>query len=149
MLSRGEAPRFASSLGSTVVCIVIALGNVSVSGCASSQHATGSTTLTHTAVGTEVQVQLHEYKIHMPTEVPAGHTILKISNTGSHDHNIKVTGPESAPEEDRTEAELPENLKPGATTELVLDLVPGTYKVICPVGPHKMLGMRLELTVTK
>lgn len=47
-------------------------------------------------------MQLDEYKIHMPTELPA-----------------------------------------------VLDLVPGTNEVICPVGSHKMLGMRLELTVTK
>jgi uncharacterized cupredoxin-like copper-binding protein len=77
----------------------------------------------------------------MPTKLPAGRAVFQIANTGTHDHNIEITGP-------GVNATLPHNLKGGESSELVATLQPGTYKVSCPVGPHSMLGMRLELTVT-
>jgi uncharacterized cupredoxin-like copper-binding protein len=127
-----------------IACLALAAG-----GCATSQHASGDTTFTRGLGGTTVEVRLDEYRIHMPTEIPAGHTTFKISNTGEHDHSFKVTGPEDAAKDARIDAELPSNLKPGEKGELALDLVAGKCDVSCPVGPHKMLGMRLDLIVTK
>ncbi|MCI0364267.1 MAG: cupredoxin domain-containing protein [Phycisphaerales bacterium] len=110
-------------------------------GCANSQHATGDTSFARTAAGIVVQVKLDEYRIHMPTSIPAGHVIFRVSNTGSHEHSIRVEG-------EGVDVQLPQNLKPGQSHELVTDLRPGKYKVTCPVGPHTMLGMKLDLTVT-
>jgi len=123
------------------VCSVIACC-LAVTGCGSSQHATGDTTFTRTTAGTDVQVKLDEYRIHMPTSIPAGHTVFQIANTGSHEHNIRITG-------QGVNAALPKNLEPGQSQDLTVDLKPGKYKVDCPVGPHSTLGMHLELTVTQ
>jgi uncharacterized cupredoxin-like copper-binding protein len=43
---------------------------------------------------------------------------------------------------------LPENLAPGASGTLTVDLAAGTYEVYCPVGNHADEGMRVDLTVT-
>ena len=113
-----------------------------VTGCSSSQHSTDQTTFTRAGDRVQVEVLLDEYKIHMPTTIPAGHVVFQIRNTGKHEHSIEITG-------QGVQAALPTNLKPGETTELSIDIKPGIYKVDCPVGPHSALGMRLELTVTQ
>src|SRR4030095_2343838 len=100
---------------------------LAVPGCGTSQHATGDTTFQRTPSGTTVQVKLDEYRIHMPTTIPAGHTVFQISNTGSHEHNIRIAG-------DGVNAALPKNLEPGQSEDLTVDLKPGKYKVDCPVG---------------
>src|SRR5262245_50576668 len=110
-----------------LVCLLAA-------GCGTSQHATGDTSFKRTAAGTIVQVKLDEYRINMPTSIPAGHTIFQVANTGKHEHNIRFIG-------QGTDAALPNDLKPGASGELTIDLKPGTYDVDCPVGPHASLGM--------
>ena len=61
---------------------------------------------------------------------------------GTIEHNFEVEG-------QGIEEELPENLAPGATGTLTVDLAPGTYEVYCPVGNHEDEGMRVELTVTE
>ncbi len=43
--------------------------------------------------------------------------------------------------------ELEENLAPGGTGTLQVDLEPGTYEIYCPVGDHADRGMRMALTV--
>ena len=125
---------------SLALLAVTSLLALAVTGCASSQHSTGNTTVTRTAAGATVEVILDEYKIHMPTTVPAGAVTLKVRNTGHHDHNIEIIG-------NGVDATLPQNLPPGQATELAVNLAPGKYRVICPVGPHEMLGMKLTLTV--
>jgi hypothetical protein len=77
----------------------------------------------------------------MPSELPAGPTTFEITNDGTIEHNFEVEG-------QGIEEELPENLAPGATGTLTVDLAPGTYEVYCPVGNHEDEGMRVELTVT-
>ena len=123
------------------VLVLVAIGLVVLSGCSSSQQATGDTSFNKQGDRVVVQVRLDEYKIHMPTTIPAGHAVFEIKNTGTHDHNIKIVG-------QGVESQLPKNLKAGESTVMELDLTPGTYKVDCPVGPHSARGMRLQLTVT-
>jgi plastocyanin len=89
-----------------------------------------------------VAVSLMEFAIDMPSELPAGPTTFEITNDGTIEHNFEVEG-------QGIEEELPENLAPGATGTLTVDLAPGTYEVYCPVGNHEDEGMRLELTVTE
>lgn len=94
------------------------------------------------AMGETVAVSLTEFMIDMPTELPAGPTTFEITNDGTIEHNFEVEG-------QGIEEELPENLAPGASGTLTVDLEPGTYEVYCPVGNHADEGMRLELTVTE
>ena len=91
--------------------------------------------------GDAVAVSLTEFAIDMPTELPAGPTTFAITNDGTIEHNFEVEG-------QGIEEELPQNLAPGQSGTLSLDLAPGTYEVYCPVGNHENQGMRLELTVT-
>jgi uncharacterized cupredoxin-like copper-binding protein len=93
-----------------------------------------------------VTVNLTEWKIEMPTSLPAGATTLKITNSGKEAHNLKIQG-------QGFEKALSKNLKPGETGELQVDLKPGTYKVYCPVGvgpaSHDSKGMAFQLVVTE
>ncbi len=94
------------------------------------------------AAGDTVAVSLTEYMIAMPAELPAGPTTFSITNDGTVEHNFEVEG-------QGIEEELAENLAPGASGTLEVDLQPGSYEIYCPVGHHADEGMRVELTVTE
>lgn len=87
-----------------------------------------------------VQVALSEFKIHMPTTLPAGLTVFHVVNTGDMEHDIEFTSPDM-------DVHLDANLKPGDEGDLRVDLQPGEYRVWCPVGRHALRGMDLTLTV--
>jgi len=92
------------------------------------------------ASGDAVKVTLSEFKIDMPTTLPAGSTTFEISNTGEFPHNMDLEG-------EGVDEKLADNLKGGESGTLTVDLKPGTYTVYCPVGNHREKGMELELTV--
>ncbi len=89
-----------------------------------------------------VAVTETEFTIEMPDTLPAGPIVFRVTNAGTVEHNFEVEG-------QGIEEEFEENLRPGETKELRLDLRAGTYEVYCPVGNHKDRGMSLELTVTE
>jgi uncharacterized cupredoxin-like copper-binding protein len=95
---------------------------------------------TATAAKGMVIVKLTEYKIEMPTSVPAGATTFSVTNAGKQTHSFEVEG-------NGIETELEMKLKAGESGMLQVDLKPGAYKVYCPVDGHKTLGMSLNLTV--
>jgi uncharacterized cupredoxin-like copper-binding protein len=73
--------------------------------------------------------------------VKAGEVTFVLKNDGQTTHNIEVEGPNG-------EAELEQDLAPGESGELKVDLSkPGTYEFYCPVDDHKGLGMEGEVTV--
>src|SRR5262245_33765167 len=117
--------------------IIISLAAALPLACKSSQHAGANMSVTKTAHGATVPVELDDYVIRMPETVPPGDIVMQIRNVGKHVHNITIEG-------HGVNASLPENLKPGGSTELRVTLTPGTYNVTCPVGPHKMLGMHMK-----
>ncbi len=94
------------------------------------------------AAGEVVAVELDELEVRMPSELAAGPTTFRVTNVGGAEHNFEVEG-------QGIEEVFKENLRPGETKEMRLDLQPGTYEVYCPVGNHEDLGMLLELTVTE
>ncbi len=95
---------------------------------------------TPAAEGQTVNVTLTEFRIEMPSSVPAGPVSFVVTNQGAVEHNFEVEG-------EGLEEEFDENLKPGETKTLTLDLAPGTYEVYCPVGNHEDQGMMTELAV--
>ncbi|HEX2372157.1 MAG TPA: cupredoxin domain-containing protein [Solirubrobacterales bacterium] len=75
-----------------------------------------------------------------PTVAP-GEVTFDVTNDGETLHNLEVEGPSG-------EAELPDDLQPGDSGSLAVDLSkPGTYKFYCPVANHEELGMVGEVTV--
>ena len=89
-----------------------------------------------------VEVSLVDFAIEMETEVAAGTVTFNITNNGQAPHNFEIEG-------NGVEAVLEENLEPGESATLEVELAAGTYRVYCPVGQHAANGMELELTVTE
>lgn len=109
-------------------------------GCASSQNARDNQKVIKTAAGNVVEVGIYDGKIHIPTVIPKGHEIFRISNPTRVDHGFKIVG-------NGVEAELPQALQEGGTADLGVDLQPGAYQVYCTMVGHKDLGERLWLNV--
>ncbi|PYQ48386.1 MAG: hypothetical protein DMF59_16160 [Acidobacteria bacterium] len=88
----------------------------------------------------QIQVQLTEYEIRLPDTLPAGHQTLHIANAGKLNHNFAIEG-------NGVSQKLASDLTRGDSTELGIDLKPGTYVVYCPVDKHRGRGMERTITV--
>ena len=128
-------------LNRAAVALAAALTTVFLISCASSQGKTGTTQVTPTAKGAAVEVILKDYEIQMPESVPAGDVTFNITNAGSHDHNFEIDLKSG-------KRRLENDLKPGDSHTLTVNLTPGTYDVLCPVSFHSTRGMRRKLTVS-
>ncbi|MCU1347260.1 MAG: hypothetical protein JWO56_290 [Acidobacteria bacterium] len=92
------------------------------------------------AAGSERQVDLIEYSIHLPSTLPPGHQTLNVSDAGKENHSLVIEG-------NGTRVELPTQLTRGDTTTLDVDLKSGTYTAWCPVDGHRGKGMSTTFTV--
>ncbi|MCZ0935288.1 MAG: hypothetical protein OXJ54_08925 [Gemmatimonadetes bacterium] len=90
-----------------------------------------------------VDVALLEYAIGMPSRLPAGPTVLRLSNQGFEMHNLKLVDPASGEVLWETEADV----NTGEVRLVELDLTPGSYTVVCDVAGHDSRGMLMTLTV--
>ncbi len=90
-----------------------------------------------------VDVALLEYAIGMPSRLPAGPTVLRLSNQGFEMHNLKLVDPASGEVLWETEADV----NTGEVRLVELDLLPGSYTVVCDVAGHDSRGMLMTLTV--
>jgi hypothetical protein len=124
----------------TQLILSFAVALLVIGGC-SSQLARDEQKIIPRAGGAIVEVGFYDMKIHMPTVIPHGHITFRISNPSPNDHNFKITG-------NNIEKQLPNDIQEGQTVDFDLDLVAGTYGVICPLVGHSDLGEKLELTVT-
>jgi hypothetical protein len=94
------------------------------------------------AAAGEVEVSLTDFAIDMPETLPAGSTTFVVTNDGDATHGFEIESEELGVEEG-----LEQNLEPGQSATLEVDLEAGTYEVYCPVGNHADMGMSLEVTV--
>ena len=78
----------------------------------------------------------------MPATIPAGPVRFAIANAGNAPHNFVIEG-------QNIRHRVANNIAPGSSAVLNVDLAPGTYTVFCPVGEgaHRANGMELQLTV--
>jgi plastocyanin len=101
--------------------------------------ATSAETTTAAGGGT-VDISETEFKLDpADATVPAGTVTINVTNDGATTHNLEVEG-------DGVE-EITDDLEPGASGKLALDLQPGTYEMYCAIGDHKEQGMEGTLTV--
>ena len=90
--------------------------------------------------GETVDLSEVEYKIDpADATVKAGSVTFNVSNDGQTVHNLEIEG--NGVEEES------EDLQPGSTGQLTVDLEPGTYEMYCSIDGHEDLGMKGEITV--
>lgn len=91
--------------------------------------------------GQEIVVTESEYALTLPEgDVPAGPAVFRVENDGSSLHDLAISGP-------GLDTEVSDRVRPGETTQLSVELAPGTYTLWCTVANHRALGMETELVV--
>lgn len=88
-----------------------------------------------------VQVKETEFKIDMPSTMPAGTVTFQITNAGTIQHSFEIKG-------QGLDQKLDSPVDPGQSKTLQVNLVQGSYQVFCPIDGHKDQGMLVNLTVT-
>ncbi|MFJ8104545.1 cupredoxin domain-containing protein [Streptomyces sp. NPDC096132] len=93
------------------------------------------------AAGTTVIVTMTDYRLALSTRTfTAGDHTIVARNEGHTVHSLEIEGKGS-------EVRLPRDLRPGQSARLHVTLKDGGYELYCPVGNHKELGMKTEITV--
>jgi uncharacterized cupredoxin-like copper-binding protein len=93
------------------------------------------------AVLKTIEVKESEFKL-KPAEITLdqpGTYVFKAVNSGETAHALEVEG--------QGIEEETEEIQPGQSAELKVELKAGTYELYCPVGGHKEEGMEGKLTV--
>jgi uncharacterized cupredoxin-like copper-binding protein len=139
-------PRLSSIV--TAVVAVAAMGAFAA-GCGGGDGNSTSTAASATttaaqggAGGSSVDVSETDFKLNpSDPKVKAGQVTFNVSNDGQTVHSLEVEGPNG-------DEELQSDLSPGQSGVLSVDLSkPGKYEFYCPIGNHKQLGMKGEITV--
>lgn len=111
--------------------------------------------------GSTVEVALKDFDLTVaPDSVAAGEITFSTSNDGPSTHEFEIMSGadsvdlDSLPIENDvadtaglTLVDEVEDVTPGSTAELTVDLAPGTYAVICNLPAHFAQGMHATLTV--
>ena len=89
----------------------------------------------------ETKVDLLEYQVNMPKTLKAGPQLFAVANAGKEEHSLVIEG-------NGVKAGLSEPLKtPGNSSQIKVNLPPGTYTAYCPIPGHKEKGMTTTITV--
>jgi uncharacterized cupredoxin-like copper-binding protein len=112
------------------------------------------------ASGDGIAVTLKDFAIApAATTAPSGAVAFDITNDGPSVHEFEVLATDTAPAslpvdsgvvqtQDSEIVDEVENIVPGTSTGLRVDLAPGSYVIICNVPGHYEAGMHTGFTVT-
>jgi uncharacterized cupredoxin-like copper-binding protein len=90
--------------------------------------------------GTVIDVDEKDFTIELSTmELTPGTYTFVTTNNGQTTHALEIEG--------QGVEEETEDIAPGDTAELTVTLEAGEYELYCPVGNHKDMGMKLDITV--
>ena len=101
---------------------------------------TTESSTTTTASGETVAITEADFSID-PSDpsTKAGTVTFDVTNDGQTVHNLEVEG--------NGVEEVTDDIEPGGTAQLAVDLQPGTYEMYCAIGNHRELGMDGTVTV--
>jgi uncharacterized cupredoxin-like copper-binding protein len=152
-------------VNATRVLLAGVVAAMALSACSSSTSTTSPASPTSTAGG--VSVQLKEFSITpSTTSVPAGQVTFNAENVGGATHEMVIIRTDDAPDALPTEkdgtanedakgltgVDEVEDIAPGASKSLTVNLTPGSYVMICNIldsgNAHYSLGMHAGFTVT-
>jgi uncharacterized cupredoxin-like copper-binding protein len=109
---------------------------------ATASAAAPSSSATEAAEGETVTATEGEMFIELSEDsFSAGSYTFEVVNEGSGTHDFVV-------ERDGNDVAGTENIAPGASTTLTVDLEPGEYVFYCSVANHRAMGMEVTVTVT-
>lgn len=92
--------------------------------------------------GTKVTATLTEFHVELSQQsFSAGVYTFVTNNAGKVTHSLEI-------QKDGQAAYRTDNIQPGHSDQITVQLDAGTYEVWCPVGNHRSQGMGMELTVT-
>ena len=86
-----------------------------------------------------VRVTLTEYRIQMPSELPAGQTMFIVTNAGNVEHAFAIEGKGVEKQSDA--------IAPMQSDTVTVALEPGAYKVFDPVEDYEERGALVQLKV--
>jgi plastocyanin len=118
--------------------ILLVLAAAALAGCGSENGGDGSAT---PAAGGDLEIVETEFALE-PADVSvdaAGTTTIRVVNNGELPHALEVDG-EGIEEET-------EEIAPGESAELTVELEQGEYELYCPIGNHRDQGMEGTLVV--
>jgi uncharacterized cupredoxin-like copper-binding protein len=118
-------------------------GNDNSTSNGASNASTTGTAAAATGPGGTVDLAATEYKFNPsdPT-VKSGQVTFKETNDGQTAHSLEIE--DVTPGHDE---EIEDDIEPGQSGTLAVNLKPGKYEFYCPVSNHKELGMEGEITV--
>lgn len=91
-----------------------------------------------------VRVKLSEHKIEFFNDKPIGPglTVFEVTNEGEKEHSFVIEGI-------GVMQRLEENLRPGETRTISVELKPSGYNIYCPIDNHKNMGMASVIRITE
>jgi uncharacterized cupredoxin-like copper-binding protein len=109
---------------------------------AATNTAAGSTGGSATGAGGTVDLSASDFKFDPsdPT-VKSGEVTFKMTNDGQTAHSLEIE------DVNGSDQEIEDEVAPGQSGTLKVNLKPGTYEFYCPVDDHKEMGMEGEITV--
>jgi uncharacterized cupredoxin-like copper-binding protein len=91
--------------------------------------------------GATINVAVEDFNFTLDSsQLNAGATTFVVKNNGSMRHDFAISG--------NGIKQRTEKIDPGETTELTVELEPGTYTYICTIPGHEELGMKGTFTVS-
>jgi uncharacterized cupredoxin-like copper-binding protein len=92
--------------------------------------------------GAKVTAKLTDFHIELSQQAfTAGTYTFVATNTGKVTHSLEI-------ERRGQLAHKTDNIQPGSSDEVTVNLDAGSYDVFCPVGTHRSQGMAMEIKVS-
>ena len=124
-----------SGSGSTTSAAAATSADASPTDSAASGSADAPASQTLTATEGEMYIEVSE------DALSAGSYTIEVVNEGTGTHDLVV-------ERDGDDVASTDNIAPGDSTTLTVELEPGEYVFYCSVANHRAMGMEVTVTVT-
>ena len=121
--------------------LLLVLLAAALAGCGSDDEASDSTTASGGAKAIELTATEFAFAPEDPTVDAAGEVTIHVVNNGAETHALEVENEDLDVEEETDE------IAPGESADLTVDLAAGEYQIYCPIDGHKSMGMEGTLLV--